>query len=158
MTAEDWSAVKVIYLEGIATGNATFEQNAPEWEVWDTGHRSDCRLVARRDGEMLGWAALSPVSGRCIYAGVAEVSVYIAAKARGQEVGLSLLHALVEASEHAGIWTLQAGVFSENIASLRLHERCGFRVVGVRERLGAMQGRWRDVILMERRSEVVGGS
>ena len=158
MTAEDWPAVRTIYLEGIATGHATFEQNAPEWEVWDTGHRTDCRLVARCNGEVLGWAALSPVSGRCVYAGVAEVSVYVAAKARGQEVGLSLLRALVAASEQAGIWTLQAGLFPENVASLRLHERCGFRVVGVRERLGAMHGRWRDVILMERRSEVVGSS
>lgn len=158
MTAEDWPAVRTIYLEGITTGNATFEQNAPEWADWDTSHRADCRFVARRDGEVLGWAALSTVSERCVYAGVAEVSVYVAARARGQEVGLTLLRALVAASEQAGIWTLQAGIFPENVASLRLHERCGFRVVGVRERLGAMQGRWRDVILMERRSSIVGNS
>jgi len=156
MTAQDWDAVRAIYEEGIATGNATFEQEAPAWEKWDSGHLSSCRLVARAGREVLGWAALSPVSGRCVYAGVAEVSVYVAARARNLKLGLKLLGALVEASESAGIWTLQAGIFPENVASIELHKRCGFRIVGTRERLGCMNGRWRDVVLMERRSRVIG--
>jgi L-amino acid N-acyltransferase YncA len=151
MTAEDWPAVRAIYLEGIATGDATFEQDAPEWEAWHAGHRADCRLIARRGAEILGWAGLSPVSARAVYAGVAEVSVYVAERARGQQVGHRLLSALVAASEQAGVWTLQAAIFPKNVASLRLHESCGFRVVGVRERLGATNGRWRDVMLLERR-------
>jgi L-amino acid N-acyltransferase YncA len=151
MTIDDWPAVRAIYLEGIATGNATFEQSAPEWEAWDSGHRADCRLIARQGAEILGWAALSRVSPRAVYAGVAEVSVYVAERARGQQTGQRLLSALVAASEQAGVWTLQAGIFPENVASLRLHESCGFRIVGVREKLGAMDGRWRDVMLLERR-------
>jgi len=156
MRPEDWSAVRAIYLEGIATGNATFETAAPEWEKWDAAHIPACRLVARLDGDVAGWAALSAVSSRCVYAGVAEVSVYIAEAARGRGIGLRLLSGLVAASEEAGIWTLQAGIFPENEASVRLHERCGFRIVGRRERLGQLQGTWRDVLLMERRSGVVG--
>jgi phosphinothricin acetyltransferase len=156
MTAADWPAVRAIYEAGIATGDATFETAAPAWEAWDAAHRPDCRLVAWQGGQVLGWAALSPVSGRCVYAGVAEVSVYVAAAARRQGVGRTLLQALVAASEAAGIWTLQAGIFPENEASIALHKRCGFRAVGVRERLGELHGRWRDVVLMERRSDVVG--
>jgi phosphinothricin acetyltransferase len=156
MTAEDWNAVRKIYEEGIATGNATFEQAAPLWEKWDSGHLSSCRLVARSGEEIVGWAALSPVSGRCVYSGVAEVSVYVAARARNQKVGSRLLGALVEASEAAGIWTLQAGIFPENVGSVEIHKRHGFRIVGTRERLGCMNGRWRDVVLMERRSRVAG--
>jgi L-amino acid N-acyltransferase YncA len=163
MTAEDWGAVRAIYLEGIATGNATFEKSAPEWEKWDADHVKSCRLVGRSLStsvqgrpEILGWAALSPVSGRCVYAGVAEVSVYVAERARGRKIGASLLAALVEASEREGIWTLQAGIFPENVASITLHERAGFRIVGKRERIGCMDGRWRDVVLMERRSAVTG--
>ena len=156
MTPADWPAVREIYLEGIATGNATFETGAPEWEAWDAGHLPDCRLVARRGDEILGWVALSPVSGRCVYAGVAEVSVYVAAKARGQGAGGALMQAVIDASEARGIWTLQAGVFPENTASISLLKRCGFREVGVRERLGKMGGRWRDVVLLERRSPRVG--
>jgi L-amino acid N-acyltransferase YncA len=160
MTPQDWQAVRAIYLEGIATGNATFETDAPDWEKWDRDHRQDCRFVARKDGRpfgrVVGWAALSPVSGRCVYAGVAEVSVYIAEAARGQGVGKALLQALVEDSESHGIWTLQAGIFPENTASLALHKSCGFREVGRRERIGQMDGVWRDVIFMERRSQVVG--
>ena len=147
--------MRAIYLEGIATGDATFEQNAPEWEHWDTGHLSAGRIVARSDGEVLGWAALSPVSGRCVYAGVAEVSVYVAGRSRGRGIGKALLSRLVSDSEAAGIWTLQAGIFPENRASIELHERAGFRIVGTRERLGCMHGRWRDVVLMERRSAEV---
>src|SRR5580693_7144813 len=150
MTSQDWNAVRAIYLEGIKTGNATFEESAPEWEKWDAGHLKACRFVARLGSEILGWAALSPVSGRCVYAGVAEVSVYVAEKARGRRIGSSLLDALVGASERQGIWTLQAGIFPENVSSIELHKRTGFRIVGTREKLGCMNGRWRDVILMER--------
>lgn len=152
----DWPAVRAIYLEGIATGNATFELSAPEWEKWDAGHLANARLVARADGAVLGWAALSPVSSRCVYAGVAEVSVYVAERARGRGVGRELLERLVADSEAAGIWTLQAGIFPENEASVHLHSSAGFRIVGTRERLGRMHGCWRDVVLMERRSAVVG--
>jgi phosphinothricin acetyltransferase len=156
MTPQDWPAVRTIYVEGIATGNATFETSPPEWEKWDAAHISTCRLVARMNGAVLGWAALSAVSSRCVYAGVAEVSVYVCGAARGRGIGLQLLSALVEASEQADIWTLQAGIFPENEASVRLHERCGFHIVGRRERLGQLKGKWRDVLLMERRSGVVG--
>jgi L-amino acid N-acyltransferase YncA len=156
LTAGDWEAVRTIYLEGIATGNATFAQSAPEWHTWDSGHLGTCRLVARSGDNVLGWAALSPVSGRCVYAGVAEVSVYVAERARARGIGISLLDALILQSELNGIWTLQAGIFPENEASIRLHKSAGFRIVGVRERLGQMNGRWRDVVLMERRSSVAG--
>ncbi|HLV37580.1 MAG TPA: GNAT family N-acetyltransferase [Spirillospora sp.] len=156
MQPEDWPAVRAIYLEGIATKNATFETDAPEWEKWDSSHLKVCRLVARLDGQVVGWAALSPVSSRRVYAGVAEESIYISEVARGQGVGKKLLNALIEASEQAGIWTLQTGIFPENEISIRLHERCGFRVLGVREKIGQMDGVWRDVVLMERRSRVVG--
>ena len=156
ITMGDWDEVRAIYQEGIATGNATFEKAAPDWEGWHAGHLPACRLLARSDGEALGWAALSPVSGRCVYGGVAEVSVYVAARARGRGIGLLLLSELVAASERNGIWTLQAGIFPENEASIAIHKKAGFRIVGVRERLGCMDGRWRDVVLMERRSAVVG--
>jgi len=152
----DWSTVRAIYLEGIATGNSTFEKTAPEWADWDRSHIRHCRLAAHCNDEIVGWAALTPVSGRCVYAGVAEVSVYVAARVRRQRVGLELLSALVAASERAGIWTLQGGVFPENIGSLALCSKAGFRVVGTRERLGCMDGRWRDVVLLERRSSVIG--
>jgi L-amino acid N-acyltransferase YncA len=156
LTPADWEAVRGIYLEGIATGNATFETSAPSWEAWDAAHRKDSRIVARRGGRVVGWAALSPVSERCVYGGVAEVSVYVAEDARGSGVGRQLLETLVAASEDAGVWTLQAGIFPENAASIILHERCGFRLVGVRERLGRLGERWRDVALLERRSRRVG--
>lgn len=155
MQARDWEAVRAIYQDGIATGQASFEAEAPVWEEWDSHHRPDCRLVASRAGKVVGWAALSPVSGRCVYGGVAEVSIYVATPARGKGIGTRLLQALVEESEGAGIWTLQAGIFPENVASIKLHRRCGFRTVGRRERFGRMNGVWRDVILMERRSKVV---
>lgn len=156
MREEDWPAIRSIYLEGIATGDATFETGAPEWEEWDQAHLPGCRLVARSGGEVVGWAALSSVSGRCVYSGVAEVSVYVASAARGRGVGKALLEALVEASERAGIWTLQAGMFPENSISIALHKSCGFREVGRRERLGQLHGVWRDVVLLERRSKTVG--
>lgn len=158
MRPGDWDAVRAIYLQGIATGNATFEQNAPDWLAWDSAHLQVPRLVVRSAGDQAlgGWAALSPVSGRCVYAGVAEVSVYVAEPVRGQGIGRALLDALVVASEVAGIWMLQAGIFPENTASVALHHRCGFRTVGCRHRLGQMKGVWRDVLLLERRSTVVG--
>jgi L-amino acid N-acyltransferase YncA len=153
---EHWIAVARIYAEGIATGNATFETEVPEWEAWDAAHLAGHRLVALENGEVLGWTALSPVSERCVYAGVAEESVYVAAKARGRGIGKALLEALIRGSEQSGIWTIQTGIFSENDTSLRLHERVGFRVVGVRERLGQHDGVWRDVVFLERRSAAVG--
>ena len=156
MKRDDWEAVQGIYREGIATGNVTFETDVPDWETWDRNHLREGRLVAREGDQVVGWAALNPVSSRRVYAGVAEVSVYVAGSARGQGVGKALLQALVAASEQAGIWTLQAGIFPENEVSIALHEACGFREVGRRERLGQMHGVWRDVILMERRSQVVG--
>jgi phosphinothricin acetyltransferase len=160
MEPRDWPAVRAIFRAGIETGDATLEAEAPGWETWDASHRSEGRLIAldasRRERIVVGWAALTPVSGRCVYEGVAEVSVYVAPGARGRGVGTTLLEALAAASEEAAIWTLQAHILRENAASLALHERAGFRVVGVRERLGRdPQGRWRDVVLMERRSPVV---
>jgi L-amino acid N-acyltransferase YncA len=152
LAAGDWPAVRAIYEAGIATGDATFETSAPDWQTWDRGHLADHRLVARADGRVLGWAALAPVSDRCAYAGVAEASVYVAADAQGRGVGRALLGAVVASAERGGIWTVQAGIFPENQASIRLHQACGFRVVGVRERLGQLHGRWRDVLLLERRS------
>lgn len=156
LTPADWPRVKAIYQEGIATGEATFETDVPGWESWNAGHLQHSRIVATLADRVLGWAALSPVSGRCVYGGVAEVSVYVAAEARGRGTGRVLLERLIEESEQNGIWTLQAGIFPENLASIRLHERCGFRRVGVRERLGRLGGRWRDVVLLERRSASVG--
>ncbi len=156
MTAMHWPAVKAIYEEGIATGNATFQTGAPAWEEWDATHISTCRLVAVENGAVLGWAALTAVSGRCVYAGVAEVSVYVAAAARGKGLGRQLLEALVQESEQHQFWTLQAGIFPENEASIHLHEVCGFRIVGRREKIGQMNGKWRDTLLLERRSKIVG--
>lgn len=156
MITSHWPQVKAVYENGIATGHATFQTEAPEWTEWDQAHIKSCRLVAVEDNTVLGWAALTPVSGRCVYAGVAEVSVYIAAAARGKGLGRELLTALVLESEQHNFWTLQAGIFPENTASIKLHEACGFRTVGRRERIGQMNGVWRDTLLMERRSAVVG--
>ncbi len=156
MNPADWDAVRAIYQEGIDTGLATFELTSPEWEIWDKAHLAVCRLVAKRDGQVLGWAALSPYSSRAVYAGVAEVSVYIGAAARGQGIGKTLLNALIEESERCGLWTLQAGIMSNNAASIRLHRLCGFREVGYRERIGQLHGVWSNVVLMERRSLTVG--
>ncbi|HUB79311.1 MAG TPA: GNAT family N-acetyltransferase [Bryobacteraceae bacterium] len=156
MQDSDWPRVREIYRQGIDTGNATFQYEAPEWEEWDAGHLRHCRLAARSAGSVGGWTALSAVSRRECYAGVAEVSIYVAAAHRGQGLGRQLLEALIAASETHGIWTLQAGIFPENAASIALHERLGFRRVGVRERIGRRDGRWRDTVLLERRSKVVG--
>jgi phosphinothricin acetyltransferase len=156
MANEDWPTVREIYAEGIATDNATFETVVPDWPKWDSGHHKKCRLLARDDREIVGWAALSPVSSRRVYAGVAEVSIYVAESVRGRGAGKALLKALIEASERFGIWTLQAGIFPENVASVRLHKSCGFREVGLRQRVGQLAGVWRDVCLLERRSGSVG--
>ena len=152
----DWEHVRAIYLDGIVTRNATFETEAPSWPKWDASHLTFGRLVAREHDIVLGWAALSPVSARCCYAGVAEVSVYVAASHPGRGIGTALLNAVIGGSEKHGIWTLQAGIFPENLASLALVRKCGFREVGRRERLGRLGGIWRDVLLLERRSEIVG--
>jgi len=161
MTAEDWPQVCSIYLEGIAGGHSTFEASAPDWRQWDAAHMSAGRLVARTDSAILGWAALRPVSSRHVYAGVAEISLYVGTPYQHQGVGSALLCALVDASEKAGIWTVQGGIFPENTASLGLVKKYGFREVGRREKLGKMTygglaGTWRDVILVERRSKLVG--
>lgn len=153
---EDWPAVRGIYEDGIRSGNATFETETPSWEAWDAAH-TELRLVAERDGAVVGWAALSSYSSRCCYRGVGEVSVYVGEAARGRGVGRVLLEQLVERSEQEGYWTLTAGVFPENEASLHLHRACGFRELGVHERLGELDGVWRDVVWLERRSTVVGG-
>lgn len=155
LTPNDWPAVKEIYLSGLATGNASFETAAPEWEAWDNSHLQHSRLAAEANHEILGWAALSPVSGRCVYGGVAEVSVYVSDAARGKGLGAALLNALIESSEVNGIWTLQSGILQENEASIKLHEKCGFRTVGYREKLGRLNGVWRNVVLMERRSKLI---
>lgn len=155
MLPADWPRVREIYLEGIATGQATFETQAPCWEQWDAAHLSFARLVARQE-DVLGWAALSPVSQRCVYGGVAEVSIYVSPASRRSGVGRKLLLSLIDESERNGIWTLQAGMFPDNAGSLALHRACGFREVGRRERIGKLNGVWRDTILLERRSLITG--
>ena len=157
MTSKDWPAVAAVYADGIATGSATFETTVPSFEVWDQSHVKSCRLVAEKNDTVIGWAALSPVSSRCVYGGVAELSIYIAGSSRGQGVGKAILHQLISQSEAAGYWTLQAGIFPENKASIKLHESMGFRFLGKRERIGKTpSGIWKDNLLFERRSKVVG--
>ena len=161
MQPQHWQDVARIYAEGIATGNATFQKDLPSWEEWDSSHLKNCRFVAievtpNTEGVVVGWAALTPVSGRCVYAGVAEVSVYVTPQYSGHGVGKTLMNSLIESSEIDGLWTLQAGIFPENIGSVRLHESVGFRQIGRRERIGKMDGKWRDTLLLERRSEKVG--
>lgn len=152
MAVADWNIVKEIYLSGIETNLATFQTECPTFEEWDSSHLKPCRLVIENDAGILGWAALSPISSRCVYSGVAEVSIYIAENSWGKGVGVSLLNSLIKSSENNEIWTLQAGIMQENKASIRLHEKCGFRIVGYRERIGKDRyGVWRNTILMERR-------
>jgi phosphinothricin acetyltransferase len=155
LRSDDWPEVARIYREGIETGNATFETEVPAWEDWDAAHLDEHRFAAELDGEVAGWIALSPVSRRPCYAGVAEISVYVAERARGNGVGTGLLAAVVESAERGGLWTLQTSVFPENEPSLALLRRFGFRDVGTRERIGRLHGVWRDTVLVERRSEVV---
>ena len=152
MRASDWEQVRAIYLEGIRSGHSTFETEAPSWEKWDEGHLPFARLVMRDGETVLGWAALSPVSKRHVYRGVAEVTVYVGENAQGQGIGRTLLEALIDESEKNGIWTLQASIFPENTASVQLHLRCGFREVGRRERIAMLHGIWRDTLLFERRA------
>jgi L-amino acid N-acyltransferase YncA len=156
LSKEHYAAVAEIYKQGILTGNATFQSDAPAWEEWDGGHLAHSRIVAMENGQVIGWAALTPVSGRCVYAGVAEVSVYVANDWKGKGFGRRLLQMLIEDSERNNIWTLQAGIFPENLASLRIHEQLGFRRVGYRERIGQMHGKWRDTVLLEKRSAIIG--
>ncbi|HEY5194733.1 MAG TPA: GNAT family N-acetyltransferase [Solirubrobacteraceae bacterium] len=157
LEAEDWPAVARIFEQGIATGNATFEHSAPSWERWSAARCPEPRLVARDASGVIGWAALSPASARHVYRGVGAVSIYVAPAHGRRGVGRALLDELIRASERAGFWTLQAGIFPENVASIALHEGFGFRTVGTHERFGQMpDGRWRDVVLYERRSETVG--
>lgn len=152
MTAEHWDEVARIFVEGILTRNATFETEVPSREEWDASHLADHRIVAVEDGWVLGWVAVSPISDRCAYQGVVEDSVYVAERARGRGLAFSLLNALVASTEACGIWTIQTGIFPENEVSIAVHEKAGFRRVGVRERIGQLDGVWRDVVLMERRS------
>ena len=159
MTPDHWPDVRRIYSEGITTGDATLEREAPDWDHFDRSHRADCRLVAREDdgGPVVGWVALTAYSARRVYVGVAWESVYVAADVRGHGIGRALLEAVITASEGSGLWTLMAGVMAENAASLALHERVGFRRVGVQRSLGRdATGRWRDVVLLERRSGAIG--
>jgi phosphinothricin acetyltransferase len=153
MSEADWKSVAEIYKQGIETGNATFQNEIPSWETWDNGHLKCCRIIATKNNEIAGWTALSSVSSRYVYRGVAEVSVYIRNNFRGQKVGTKLLERLIIESERQNFWTLQAGIFPENIASLKIHENLGFRVVGYREKIGMMNDTWRDTILLERRSK-----
>lgn len=158
MKKEDWTSIAEIYKQGIETSNATFQRDIPSWDEWNSGHLKVCRIVAAIDDEIIGWAALTAVSSRIVYAGVAEVSVYVSYHFQGQKIGSSLLESLITESEKEGFWTLQAGIFPENLPSLKIHENLGFRKVGFREKIGNMNGIWRDTILLERRSKIVGRS
>jgi L-amino acid N-acyltransferase YncA len=153
---EHYSAITKIYLQGIATGFATFQTSAPSWEEWDKAHLKTCRILAKKDNEIIGWAALTQVSSRCVYEGVAEVSIYIEQEFRGKGIGKFLLSALIKQSEENGLWTLQSGIFAENIGSIALHEKCGFRKIGYREKIAKLNNVWKDNIIMERRSKTVG--
>jgi len=156
MNRNDWEAVSTIYREGIATGFATFEKNIPSYKDWDKNHLTSCRLVAIREGNILDWAALSPVSDRCVYGGIAEVSVYVGQNNRGLGVGKRLMNQLIQESEREGLWTLQCGIFPENIGSVKLHKQVGFRRIGKREKVGKLDGVWRDNLIFERRSRKIG--
>lgn len=156
MLPADWNQVAAIYEQGIATGMATFETKVPSWEEWDSSHIQDLRFVAHAGGKILGWSALSPVSSRCVYGGVAEVSVYIGTESRRLGLGETLLQLLIDESEKNGYWTLQSGIFPENKGSIALHEKLGFRILGIREQIGALHGVWKDNVVMERRSKKVG--
>ncbi|MFC4686588.1 GNAT family N-acetyltransferase [Epilithonimonas pallida] len=156
ITKDNFSEVIEIYKQGLATNVATFQNDLPQWEEWDKGHLNFCRISIYDNGKMIGWASLTPVSSRCVYAGVAEVSIYIAQDERGKGVGKTLLAELIQHSEENGIWTLQSGIFAENQSSIKLHEKCGFRLVGYREKIGKKNGVWKDNVLMERRSNNIG--
>ncbi|MFC4230629.1 GNAT family N-acetyltransferase [Parasediminibacterium paludis] len=156
ITPNHYPQVAAIYLQGIATGQATFQTEAPTWQEWDKGHLPFCRLAAMVDHALVGWVALSPVSARPVYKGVAELSIYVAAMQRGKGIGKYLLQAAIKESEDNGIWTLQSGIFKDNTSSIQLHLRCGFREIGYREKIGCLNGVWKDNIIMERRSTIIG--
>jgi L-amino acid N-acyltransferase YncA len=156
LVPSDWTSVRDIYREGLATGNANFSSAVPDWEEWDNSHVKSCRLVAIENDLVLGWASLTAISDRCVYAGVAEVSIYVAKKSRGKGIGKELLKALIDQSEKNNFWTLESRIFPENQASINIHEEYGFRIVGSRERIGQMNGVWRDILLLERRSVEIG--
>ncbi|MYL43388.1 GNAT family N-acetyltransferase [Virgibacillus massiliensis] len=156
MVYRDWPEVRDIYMEGIATGNATFDTQAPTWEEWNEKYLNVCRLVASEQGKVIGWAALLPISSKKAYAGAAELSIYLSAASRGKGIGRKLMEYVISESEANGFWTLQSGIFPENEGSIRLHEKLGFYQVGVRKRIGKLNGVWRDVVLLERRSDSVG--
>lgn len=156
ITKDNFSKVIEIYNQGLATNIATFQNDSPQWEEWDKGHLDFCRISIYHNDKMIGWASLTPVSSRCVYAGVAEVSIYIAQDDRGKGIGKTLLTELIQQSEENGIWTLQSGIFAENESSIKLHKKCGFRLVGYREKIGKKNGVWKDSILMERRSKNTG--
>jgi L-amino acid N-acyltransferase YncA len=156
MEAKHWPVVKAIYEQGIATGQATFQSEVPEWEEWDSGHLNHSRIVLVENNNVTGWAALTPVSKRAVYAGVAEVSVYLAQEAKGKGLGKKLLEGLVGESEQNGIWALYASIFPENAASIAIHKANGFREIGYRERIAQMNGLWRNTVIFERRSNIVG--
>lgn len=156
MLPDHWNAVADIYKQGIATGMATFEKDVPSWDTWNANHIQTCRFIARSGDEVIGWAALSAVSSRCVYGGVAEVSVYVSASHRGRGIGEMLLRELIDQSEKSGYWTLQSGIFPENMKSIGLHQKTGFRIIGFREKIGQLDGLWKDNVLMERRSKKEG--
>jgi len=156
LTENHWPDVKAIYLSGVATGNANFSFTEPEWPGWDKAHVSSCRFVVTEKNKVLGWAALTAINDQCVFAGVAEVSIYIAENARGKGIGKQLLRALIDESEKNNFWTLEARIFPENLASVKIHEENGFRIIGSRERIGKLNGVWRDTLLLERRSVKVG--
>jgi L-amino acid N-acyltransferase YncA len=156
ITANDWNSIATIYKQGIETGDATFEQDVPSWEDWDASHIEKCRIATILENQIVGWAALTQVSGRCIYAGVAEVSVYVHENFRGKKIGLQLLQKIIEESEKENFWSLQSGIFPENKASLSIHDQAGFRIIGIREKIGKMNGKWRNNTILERRSTIIG--
>lgn len=156
LTVEHWPEVRAIYQSGLATGNANFSSQVPGWEEWDNAHLKSCRLVMTDDDKVLGWVAITAISDRCVYAGVAEVSVYVDESVRSKGIGRRLLNAIVEESEKNNLWTLEARIFAENVASIKIHQANGFRIVGRRERIGKLNGVWRDIELLERRSDKVG--
>jgi L-amino acid N-acyltransferase YncA len=151
----NYPAIAEIYLQGIATGHATFQTESPAWDEWDKSHLSFCRLAVFENDKMLGWAALSPVSSRCVYGGVAEVSIYVTSSAIGKGIGKNLFAKLIKETEENELWTLQSGIFPENIGSIKLHEDMGFRKIGYRKKIGKMNDTWRDSVIMERRSKIV---
>jgi L-amino acid N-acyltransferase YncA len=156
LSEKHWPEVKAIYESGVATGNANFSHTIPDWDAWDKTHVKNCRLVTTENGVVLGWAALTVISDHCVFAGVAEISVYIAEASRGKGVGKKLLSELVKLSEQNNFWTLESRIFIENLASIKIHEENGFRIIGSRERIGQLNGVWRDTLLLERRSVKVG--